>query len=56
MTYSISEVAKMLRVSSQSLRTWEKKGFIPKPDRRPTGRREFTDEDIKAIKEYLKKR
>lgn len=56
MAYSISMVAKILEVSPQSLRKWEKQGLIPKPHRRPTGRREYTDEDIKAIKEYLNKR
>lgn len=56
MTYSIGEVAKMVEVCPNSLRHWEKKGFIPKPHRRPTNRREYTDEDIRAIKEYLNKR
>ncbi len=56
MTYSIGTAAKILEVSSQSLRKWEKQGLIPKPHRRPTDRREYTDDDIKAIKEYLNKR
>jgi len=56
MTSSISTVAKILEVSSQSLRKWERQGLIPKPHRRPTGRREYTDKDIKAIEEYLNKR
>lgn len=56
MAYSISRVAEMLEVSSQSLRKWEKQGLITKPRRRPTGRRAYTDEDIKAIEEYLNKR
>ena len=53
MTYSIGEVAKMLEVSSASLRSWEKEGLIPKPYRRPTNRRRYTQEDIKAIREFL---
>jgi len=53
MTYSIGEVAKMLRVSVYSLRKWEKAGLIPKPARRPTNQREYTDADIKAIKQFL---
>ncbi|MFC1990017.1 MerR family DNA-binding transcriptional regulator [Chloroflexota bacterium] len=56
MTYSIGEVAKMLRVSNGSLRTYEKQGLIPKPQRRPTGHREYTDEDVKAIQEFLSKK
>ena len=53
MVYSIGEVAKMLRVSPEALRIWEKQGFIPKPQRRPTGMREYTSNDIEAIRQYL---
>ena len=56
MAYSIGRAAEMLEVSPQSLRKWERQGLIPKPHRRPTDRREYTDEDIKAIIEFLKKR
>ena len=56
MRYSIGETAKMLSVSKESIRHWEKQGFIPIPYRRPTGRREYTDEDIQAIRQYLDKR
>lgn len=53
MTYSIGEVAKMFRVSTESLRSWEKQGLIPKPYRRLTNRRQYADDDIKAIREFL---
>lgn len=56
MGYSIGRAAEILNVSVQSLRSWENQGLIPKPERRPTGRREYSDEDIEAIKEYLNKR
>ena len=56
MEYHIGEVAKMFRVSPQTLRRYEKQGLIPKPYRRPTNIREYTDEDIKAIKQFLEKR
>ena len=56
MTYSIGEVAKMLEVCPQTLRNWEKLGFIKKVHRRPTNHRRYTDEDIKTIKEYLNSR
>ncbi len=56
MAYKISEVAKMLRVSTDSLRRWERESLIPKPLRRPTEHREYTDADIKAIKQFLEKR
>ena len=53
MVYSIGEVAKMLRVSPQSLRSWQKQGLIPQVGRRPTNQREYTDANIEAIKEFL---
>ncbi len=56
MTYSVSMAAKMLEISCQSLRKWEKQGLIPTPHRRPTGRREYSDADIAAIKQYLNKK
>jgi DNA-binding transcriptional MerR regulator len=56
MTYKISEAAKMLRVSSGSLRRWERSGFICQVGRRPTNHREYTDADIEAIKEFLSKK
>lgn len=55
-SFTINEVAKMLRVSRESLRNWESQGVIPKPKRRPTNQREYTDADIEAIKNYLNKR
>jgi DNA-binding transcriptional MerR regulator len=53
MVYSILEVAKRLGVSRESLRNWEKQGFIPKPHRRPTNFREYTDADLEAIRTFL---
>lgn len=56
MTYSIGEVAKMVNVSPQALRNWERQGLIPSPHRRPTNIREYSDADIEAIQDYLNKR
>lgn len=53
MVYTIGEVAKMLEVSRESLRNWEKLGCIPKVYRRPTNRREYTEVNIETIKEFL---
>ena len=53
MAYSIGEVAKMLRVSTQSLRSWEKERLTPTIDRTPTNRRVYTNEDIMAIQRFL---
>lgn len=51
--YGIGTVARMLRVSPQSLRIWEQQGKISQPQRRPTGMREYTEADIEAIRKYL---
>ena len=56
MTYKIGEIAKKLNVSVDSLRRWESENLIPKPHRRPTGIRMYTDADIKAISEFLNKK
>ena len=56
MDYSIGEVAKILEVSPQSLRNWEKQGLIPKPHRRPTDLRQYTKEDIQTIKQFIERR
>ena len=56
MVYSTGEVAKTLGISTASLRNWEKQGLTPKPCRRPTNRRQYTEEDINAIKEFLERR
>jgi DNA-binding transcriptional MerR regulator len=53
MIYSIGQVAKMLGVSRESLRSWERQGFIPKPMRILNNLRRYTDADIEAIKEFL---
>ena len=53
MAYTIGEVAKILEVSTQSLRSWEKQGLIPKTHRSPTLRRLYRDIDIEAIKLFL---
>ena len=54
MANNISRIAEMLEVSPQSLRKWEKQGLIPAPHRRPTGHRDYSIEDIKAITEIRK--
>ncbi len=56
MAYSIGEAAKKLRVSTNSLRGWEKQGFIPRVSRRPTDHRQYSEDDIKAIEDYLSKK
>lgn len=45
---SIGEAAKLLRVSKDTLRRWEKKGII-KPHRSPTNRRYYKRETLDYI-------
>jgi len=45
---SIGEAAKLLRVSKDTLRRWEKKGII-KPHRSPTNRRYYKKESLDYI-------
>ncbi len=49
----IGQVASILNVSQSSLKRWEAAGVIPKPPRRPTGLREYSEEHIKAIEKFL---
>jgi DNA-binding transcriptional MerR regulator len=56
MDYSIGEAAKLLDVSPQAIRSWEKRGLTPLPRRRPTNMRRYTEADMQAIKNYLNKR
>lgn len=48
--YSISEAARELSVSAETLRRWERSGKI-KVGRTPTGNRIFSSEDILKLKE-----
>lgn len=53
MEYSIGQVAKMLNVSAESIRNWERQKLIPKCARRPTNVRRFSFEDVEAIRQLL---
>ena len=47
--YSTTEVAEKVRITTQTLKRWERlKEFIPKRD--PWNRRIYTDSDIKKLK------
>lgn len=49
-TYKIGEVASRANVNKETVRYYEKRGLIPKPDRRRSGYRIFTKRHIKQIK------
>lgn len=49
-TYKIGEVAGRANVPRETVRYYEKRGLIPKPDRRRSGYRIFTQRHIDQIK------
>lgn len=51
--YSISEVAKTLKISQSKLRFWEKEFRQLKPHRNEGGTRFYTVEDISTVKQIL---
>jgi predicted transcriptional regulator len=52
MGYSIGEVARMLEISTQSLRIWEKDSGFPNISRNLLSRRRYTDSNIEAIRNF----
>jgi len=48
MTYSISEIAKMMGVESSTIQYYDQMGIFPNI-KRGNGRRVFTDEDFKCL-------
>ena len=54
--YSIQDVAKLLDVSRESLRRWERTNQLTKVSRTPTGWRQYSDSDVLAIKVWLERR
>lgn len=49
-TYKIGEVARRANVNKETVRYYEKQDLIPKPDRRRSGYRIFTQRHINQIK------
>ncbi|HET8865766.1 MAG TPA: heavy metal-responsive transcriptional regulator [Gracilimonas sp.] len=49
-TYKIGEVASRANVNKETVRYYEKRKLIPKPDRRRSGYRIFTERHINQIK------
>jgi len=48
MRYKIGQVAKLLSVSIETLRSWDKKGIVV-PKRTPTGHRYYTQEQVDEL-------
>ena len=49
-TYRTAEVAKIIGIHPNTVRLYEKLGFIPKPERKSNGYRVFTDFHIEQFK------
>lgn len=49
-TYKIGDVARRAKVNKETVRYYEKRGLIPKPDRRRSGYRIFTQRHIDQIR------
>ncbi len=43
-------MAKLANINIQTIRFYERKGILPKPERKPSGYRLFTEEDVKRLK------
>jgi len=52
----IGDVAQKLNVSQSTILRWEREGNIPKATRTPVGYRAYTDEDVDAIRDFLKEK
>ncbi len=51
--YTIGTLAKLGEVNIETIRFYERKGIIPKPKRKPSGYRSYTDNDLKRLKFIL---
>ena len=47
--YTIGTLAKLSEVNIETVRFYEKKGILPKPIRKPSGYRSYTDNDLKRL-------
>ncbi len=47
--YTIGQLAQLADINIQTIRFYERKGILPKPDRKPSGYRLFTDDDVKRL-------
>ena len=53
--YGIGDLSQIVNVSANTLRFWEKQGYIPTPERMILGKREFrryTEDDLEIIEMF----
>ena len=55
MEFSTKDVAKIAKVTKQTIYNWLKSAKIPEPQRDYRGYRIFSDEDLKRILDYKNK-
>ena len=48
-TFRAGEAARRAGVGTETLRFYERRGLLPKPQRRPSGQREYTLDDIRLV-------
>lgn len=53
-TLTITQLARKIKVPTQTIRYYERIGILPHPARRPSGYREYTSGDAKRI-QFIKK-
>ena len=54
--YSIGDVAERTGIAVPVLRMWESRFGFPVPDRRPNGRRRYSEADVRALRRVVKHR
>jgi MerR family mercuric resistance operon transcriptional regulator len=47
--YTIGQLAQLANINIQTIRFYERKGILPKPERKPSGYRVFNEEDVKRL-------
>jgi PAS domain-containing protein len=51
--FTIGEVASMIGFSPHTIRAWERRHNILKPQRTPSGQRRYTSEDVELLREVI---
>jgi MerR family transcriptional regulator, light-induced transcriptional regulator len=54
--YSIGDVSERTGIAVPVLRMWESRFGFPDPERRPNGRRRYTDADVRSLRQLLRHR
>ncbi len=47
--FTIGQLAQLADINIQTIRFYERKGILPKPDRKPSGYRLFSEDDVKRL-------